>query len=289
MPCFSLSRRPQRRDRARSSATRLAAAIGLLAAAAGCASVSGRSGAEAPARFAADQHRVVRGDTVFALSQRYGVRKEAIRDLNRLDSNYRIHVGQRLLIPRAGDAARQAAAAPAPRAALSPARPQPTIAQPTSSPRQVSWSPPPRAELSFREPSFREPSFAERGGAAGSRRLMRPVAGRIIRPYGEVAGGRRNSGVDIAAPVGAPVVAAAEGEIAFVSDPSGPVGAVILMQHPGGMTTIYGRLTDIEVRVGQRVPRGHRLARVSARRGGEPALHFELRSDREPVNPTPFL
>lgn len=267
---------------ARYTAARLTAGILVAASLSGCASFGSRSAEPQAAAFLAGQHRVERGDTVFALARRYGVSKEAIRDLNRLDRTYRIHVGQRLLIP--GRAAPQVAA-------LSGARPAPA--------QRASWTPPsaPAPQRAWAQPQNRrelsDPAVSQRAsGAAASfspRRLLRPVEGPIIRPYGALAGGRRNAGVDIAAAPGAPVMAAADGEIAFVSDPTGPVGAVILMQHPAGMTTIYGRLVDIEVRVGQRVGRGQPLARVAPRRGDQAALHFELRRGSEPVNPTPFL
>ncbi|MEM9726865.1 MAG: peptidoglycan DD-metalloendopeptidase family protein, partial [Pseudomonadota bacterium] len=138
-------------------------------------------------------------------------------------------------------------------------------------------------------PARRAATPAQAAASLGPRRLRRPVDGRIIRPFGEGVGARKNAGVDIAAPVGAPVVAAAEGRIAFVSDPTSPVGAVVLMTHPGGMTTIYGRLTDILVSPGQSIAAGAPLARVAPRAGGRSALHFELRHGSDPVNPTPFL
>lgn len=123
-----------------------------------------------------------------------------------------------------------------------------------------------------------------------SRPLVRPAEGPIVSEFRSPMGSALNDGVDIGAPAGAPVLAAADGTVAFVSDPTSPLGSVVLVQHPGGMTTIYGRLDGVTVRPGDSVTAGQQIARVvQPRDGGRPLLHFELRRGSEPIDPTPFL
>lgn len=253
--------------RSRPLLRRAARAALILAAASslsGCALFS-EAPAPAPAAAPSAFHTVQRGDTVFALAKRYDVSPAAIRDLNQLDGAYRIHVGQRLMLP---DGGRGAVAVASARPAAAPRRPG--VSQMAASARTA------------RKPEVQASTFTPS-------RLRRPVEGEIIRDYGEGVGARRNKGVDIAADPGAPVLAAAAGKVAFVSDETSPVGAVVLMQHAGGMTTIYGRLARVSVRVGQSVSAGQAIAAVAPRAEGDPALHFELRRGSDPVNPTPYL
>lgn len=240
---------------------------------AGCSTLSGLFSRDdtprpGPAQLKSDDfHVVARGDTVFALSRRYGVSAPAIRDANQLDDAYAIHVGQRLLIPNKG-AVRSRSGAASVQAAKQPRRIAPMRDQPSA----------PLSRTTRQAAAFNAPD-----------RLQRPVDGDVIRAFGEGEGARKNAGVDIAARPGAPVRAAADGKVAFVSDATSPVGQVVLLQHDGGMTTIYGRLAQVGVGVGQRVSAGAPIAVVAPRPHGPSALHFELRYGSDPVNPTPFL
>ena len=101
--------------------------------------------------------------------------------------------------------------------------------------------------------------------------------------------GARSNGVLIAADAGARVVAAEAGQVVFVSHETGPLGAVMMVQHDGGMVTIYGRITDAQVSAGDTVAQGQMLARVSRPTSGDPRLQFELRLGSDPIDPTPYL
>lgn len=115
-----------------------------------------------------------------------------------------------------------------------------------------------------------------------------PVEGEIVIPFGAEAGDAPNQGVDIAAETGAPVRASADGRVAFVSDATSPLGSVLLLEHRGGLVTIYGRIDAVTVRQGQFVSRGEPIAQVAdPQQGGRPMLHFELRRGAEPLKPTP--
>lgn len=214
------------------------------------------------------RHRVQPGDTVYSLARRYGSTPRLIQAANRLDAAYTITVGQTLRIPPV----RGAASAPVYRAP-----PPPSAADPLPAP------PPPAAALEG-------PNLGARQTSGPARPLARPVAGEIVTPFGSRLGAAANDGVDIAAAPGSAVVAADDGQVAFVSEKGGPVGAVMLVQHPGGLVTIYGRIANLAVRQGDRVARGQKLAEVADGAPGETArLHFELRRGSKPIDPTPYL
>lgn len=121
-------------------------------------------------------------------------------------------------------------------------------------------------------------------------RLARPAAGPIVSGFGyrlhPLLGYRRlHTGLDIAAPSGAPVYAAESGEVFFASWRGG-YGQCIILLHGGGMSTLYGHLSRLYVRPGQVVRRGQVIGAVgSTGLSTGPHLHFEVRRNGVPVNP----
>ena len=99
-----------------------------------------------------------------------------------------------------------------------------------------------------------------------------------IRRLGGEPGARMHKGVDIAAPTGTTVFAAAEGEVVRIGhDPAG-YGNFIEMRHPNGMTTLYGHLSRIDVASGDRIGQRERIGLVgSTGYSTGPHLHFEVR------------
>jgi len=112
-------------------------------------------------------------------------------------------------------------------------------------------------------------------------------------------GGRRNpfggpgyefhTGQDIEAPIGAPVIAGARGEVSFVGWQNG-YGQLVVIDHGGGLSTRYGHLSHIDVDLGQAVSRGQLIGKVgSTGRSTGPHLHYEVRINDQPVNPLQYL
>ncbi|MEM9138528.1 MAG: M23 family metallopeptidase, partial [Pseudomonadota bacterium] len=121
-------------------------------------------------------------------------------------------------------------------------------------------------------------------------RLRRPVQGPVALGYNQGAGSQRNNGVDFAAPAGAPVVAAADGEVALVSQSLGGLGTIVLVRHPDEILTVYGRIDGVSVKKGDIVRAGQKIAEVSdATAPAEPRMHFEVRKGAESLDPMKFL
>lgn len=123
-----------------------------------------------------------------------------------------------------------------------------------------------------------------------SGRLVRPANGPITSGFGyrhhPVLRYRRlHTGVDIGAASGSPVYAAEAGEV-FHASWRGGYGRCIIVLHGGGMSTLYGHLSRIDVQPGQSVARGQRIGAVgSTGMSTGPHLHFEVRRNGAPVNP----
>ncbi len=132
--------------------------------------------------------------------------------------------------------------------------------------------------------------------AASSGRFVWPVdhSSHVIASGYGTRGGRGKTrdfhrGVDISAPRGAPVVAAARGTVTVAGDGSG-YGHYIVVDHGGGVSTLYAHLLDFGVRRGDRVGAGERIGRVG--KSGNATgyhLHFEVRRGTQPVDPQGYL
>lgn len=121
-------------------------------------------------------------------------------------------------------------------------------------------------------------------------RLQRPVKGPVAIGFNKGNGPARNDGVDFAAPAGAPVVAAADGEVALVSQSLGGLGTIVLVRHEDELLTVYGRIDDVGVQKGDLIRRGQKIGVVSdAAAPAEPRMHFEVRRGAESLDPMQFL
>ena len=114
--------------------------------------------------------------------------------------------------------------------------------------------------------------------------------GKIIGKYGPIDQWRRRDGIDIAAPRGAPVLAAQDGIVAYAGSGIRGYGEMILLRHDHGYITTYAHNASLLVEVGDVVRRGQVIARVGdSGDATQTMLHFELRKGREPIDPETLL
>lgn len=135
-------------------------------------------------------------------------------------------------------------------------------------------------------------------GARAKRRLSIqlewPLNGRLTSGFGyrqhPMGGGRDfHGGIDIAAPKGTRIRAAADGVVSFVGF-NGNLGKTVYIRHADKYKTIYGHASRILVNSGQEVRGGQTIALVgNTGRSTGPHLHFELRKAGRAVDPLPFL
>jgi murein DD-endopeptidase MepM/ murein hydrolase activator NlpD len=100
---------------------------------------------------------------------------------------------------------------------------------------------------------------------------------------------RPHEGIDVSAPMGAPIVAPASGTVTKVANENG-YGNVLEIDHGNGIVTRYAHCSRIDVRSGQHVTRGQRIAAVgSTGLATGPHLHYELHINGKVVNPLTYV
>jgi septal ring factor EnvC (AmiA/AmiB activator) len=115
---------------------------------------------------------------------------------------------------------------------------------------------------------------------------MLPVAGRLVTGFGDSpGGGPRSRGLSLATRPGAQAVAPAPGRVVFAGPYRG-YGRIVIIEHPGGWTTLVTGLAQLDAEVGDRLVAGSPIGVAGAR---SPVVTVELRQDGEPVNPLQYI
>lgn len=122
-----------------------------------------------------------------------------------------------------------------------------------------------------------------------------PAYSRISSEYGTrihpITGVKKfHSGLDIAGPSGSPIVAAESGTVVSAGWNSGGYGNMVIIDHGGGIATVYAHNSALRVSVGQSVKRGQTIAACgSTGLSTGPHLHFEVREGGSTVDPRKYI
>ncbi|MBO9712233.1 M23 family metallopeptidase [Sphingomonas sp.] len=221
-------------------------------------------------------HLVREGETGIAIAQAYRTDWSKLIAANDLDEPYVLRAGMRLLIPENETIEQRAArfhldldvddivtgGQPALAAGAAPVKPSPSPRKPLP------------ATAAVAVPARLNSGFAW------------PVRGSVIKHFGPGASGERNDGIKIAVPMGTPVLASADGVVAYAGSDIAALGGLVILRHGDGWTTVYGHAGQLLVQRGQSVKKGQAIA-LSGNSGfaDRPEVHFEMRQGRTPVDP----
>lgn len=116
-----------------------------------------------------------------------------------------------------------------------------------------------------------------------------PTKGTLTSRFG-MRNGRKHEGIDIAAPKGTPIHAAAAGKVVFSGwGPTG-YGKMVIIKHKHHLTTLYAHNSRLLAKKGNYVKQGQKISLMgSTGRSSGPHLHFEVRNDTHPKDPIKFL
>lgn len=262
---------------------------------------------------AGDEIIVGKNQNVYGLARKYGVSMREVIVLNDLRPPFTLKQGQRLLLPAKNqDNAPIPAAAPLQGIEQTPLEPVSTGSSTshsvTSAPLEVPTPAPPPVASGSPKPLLEPPvppakpvaTTVASGGqkmAALARpvepssskaevQFVWPVQGPILSEYGKTPAGTNNDGINIGAPKGASVAAAAGGIVVFAGNEMKGFGNLVLIRHEGGWVTAYAHLDRMLVNKDTVVAPGDMIGTVGNTGGVQtPQLHFETRLDGKAVDP----
>ena len=197
--------------------------------------------------------RAEKGDTLYAISRSTGVTVDELVRLNNLKEPYTIQPGQIIHTRSSSAPAGSTADETAPVTTTSKARPKAQDAP--AWPKTVSWH--------------------------------KPASGKIVKRFKR--GATDAKGIDIAGTNGAPIVAAADGQVVYSGDGLISYGNLIIIKHNPHFLSAYAYNQKLLVKEGEKVNAGQRIALMGSKDKRGPLLHFEIRKNGKPVDPLKYL
>jgi murein DD-endopeptidase MepM/ murein hydrolase activator NlpD len=200
-------------------------------------------------------HVVREGERLEDIARTFNVDLHSLWTLNRMRAPYAVRPGDRIVLPvgaRAGDDGAEQYGPPAP----TPANVQ---------------------------------SASDAPAVHESARFAWPLRGAIVARFGAQMNGARLDGIEIAGRDGAPIAAAADGDVVYAGSDLASYGTLVLLRHVGNYVTAYGFARRALVREGQHVRTGQAIAELGARPDGGARLLFQVRQGAHAVDPAPLL
>jgi len=112
-----------------------------------------------------------------------------------------------------------------------------------------------------------------------------PVPGAVIVPFNASS----SKGIDIAGQEGDPVLASNDGQVVYSGNSLRGYGNLVILKHGDEYVSAYAHNQEILVKKGQTVKRGELIAKLGRTDADSPRLHFEIRRQGKPVDPTNYL
>ena len=193
-------------------------------------------------------------DTIEKISKRFAVKKSEIVKLNKLDKPFNLVAGKKILIPLLKDFS--------------------------------------VVDLIINEKIYGEKQIFKNKFNSNIKKIknspnfMWPAKGKIIKGFGNYGKGQHYDGIDIMFGKNKPIYSAYDGEVAFVGSQIKKFGNLIIVKHNNSWVTAYSNLGNYNVKVGDIVKKQQIIAYTL---NDKNYFHFQLRHNRNPVNPLNYL
>jgi lipoprotein NlpD len=202
---------------------------------------------------------VAKGDTLYSIALRYGLYYKDLAAFNDIDPPYNIFAGQRLRVDIKQVKSGYSAPASGHSIASDRSKKSTKIAvNPVNSPNFLS---PPKWQW--------------------------PTQGKVIAQFQGETG--LNKGIDLGGKLGEPVLAAASGQVLYAGSGLSGYGKLLIIKHNETFLSAYAHNNELLVKEGDLVKAGQKIADMGSSGTDRVKLHFEIRSDGNPVDPLKYL
>lgn len=229
------------------------------------------------ARYAAapDFYTVRSGDTLSGIAARYGLSYISVAEMNDIPEPYRIYVGQSIRLKNTKrSTTTQVVDTSAPIQRKTVVAPTPVTPAQTTVKTTTSVTP----KVTTPAPVTTVPS--------SGLRWVKPSNGAVLQQYNLAS---NIKGIRYAGNVGDPVFAAADGQVVYAADGLKEYGNLVLVKHINGYITAYAHNSRLNVKSGQNVTAGQKIAEMGSSGTTRTMLEFQVRLDGKPVNPASVL
>jgi lipoprotein NlpD len=210
------------------------------------------------------------GDTLIRVGLEHGQSWKDIARWSNLSNPNLIEVGQVVRVAPPGSAEGESGARPVTSSTLQPVTLPPAGA--TTAPASSA-------------PVVTPPADKSTGGDASGLGFMWPAQGSVIAGFNEAT----NKGVDIAGNAGDPIVAAADGRVVYAGAGLRGYGHLVILKHNNTYLTAYAHNQKLLVKEDQSVKKGQKIAEMGSSDADRVKLHFEVRRQGKPVDPSRYL
>jgi lipoprotein NlpD len=224
-------------------------------------------------KLTGNSYRVQQGDTLYGISQRSGVTVQNLIDLNDLSEPYILGIGQQLRIGNESEKLKNVTQVSTNSRYSDP--------QTKNSKTETSET----VEQTVAKPPVPANKETEQKSVDGLK-WQWPVRGKVIQKFSPSNPSKR--GIKIAGQAGTAVVATESGEVVYSGNGLVGYGELIIIKHNSRYLSAYGHNQKRLVKEGDRVKRGGTIATMGQLKG-KALLHFEIRRNGKPVDPSSFL
>jgi len=205
-------------------------------------------------------YTVAKGDTLYSIALKYGLYYKDLAAFNDINPPYAIYAGQRLRVD-----IRQAKTAAVPDASSRASAPVYRSKKGTKDPVKSSNS-----SAFYSTPKWQW-----------------PAQGKVIALFQGESG--LNKGIDLGGKLGEPVLAAASGQVLYAGSGLSGYGKLLIIKHNETFLSAYAHNNELLVKEGDLVKAGQKIADMGSSGTDRVKLHFEIRSDGNPVDPLKYL
>lgn len=220
-------------------------------------------------------HKVKRGETLYSIAFQHGKDYRKLARLNGIRKPYTIFVGQKLNL-KSTKKRRISQTKSAKKTQVRKKTSKSTINKPSN-----------KLKKNKKSTKKAKKKSSNKGYVKGRIRWQWPTKGLIINKFSKKSATKK--GVDIAGRLGQAVKASAPGKIVYSGSGLRGYGRLIIVQHNERFLSAYAHNRKLLVKEGQQVKQGQRIAEMGKSGTDRVKLHFEIRSDGNPIDPLRYL
>ena len=237
-------------------------------------------------------HTVRAGETLLAIARQHGLSARDLAAWNGITNPNQIHVGQELRLSASGTVNSGVESRPIGTDAPEAVEVRPVASAGAAGGSQVKGGKVPYSDSAWSQAQGAEVNsvpapvkpLEEHTATAGTGEWIWPVNGRMISAFSDAS-----KGIDVAAKAGDPVLAARAGKVAYAGSGLRGYGKLVIVSHEGEFLSAYAHNQSILVKEGDTVTQGQKIAEVGNTDTDRVKLHFEIRRQGRPIDPTKFL